>query len=79
LFEAIARRTFEGGADPVAAAAIKIANIFVLGCAIEAAIGHHVEKKLRRIACLPAPLTRSTARSSLTNATCRPGSARCWD
>jgi 3-hydroxyisobutyrate dehydrogenase-like beta-hydroxyacid dehydrogenase len=36
LFEAIARRTFEGGADPVAAAAIKIANNFVLGCAIEA-------------------------------------------
>jgi 3-hydroxyisobutyrate dehydrogenase-like beta-hydroxyacid dehydrogenase len=36
LFEAIARRTFEGGPDPVAAAAIKIANNFVLGCAIEA-------------------------------------------
>jgi 3-hydroxyisobutyrate dehydrogenase-like beta-hydroxyacid dehydrogenase len=36
LFESIARRTFEGGADPVAAAAIKIANNFVLGCAIEA-------------------------------------------
>jgi 3-hydroxyisobutyrate dehydrogenase-like beta-hydroxyacid dehydrogenase len=36
LFEAIARRTFEAGADPVAAAAIKIANNFVLGCAIEA-------------------------------------------
>jgi 3-hydroxyisobutyrate dehydrogenase-like beta-hydroxyacid dehydrogenase len=36
LFEAIARRTFDGGADPVAAAAIKIANNFVLGCAIEA-------------------------------------------
>src|SRR5262249_8425163 len=36
LFEAIARRTFEGGSDPVAAAAIKIANNFVLGCAIEA-------------------------------------------
>ena len=36
LFEAIARRTFDGGPDPVAAAAIKIANNFVLGCAIEA-------------------------------------------
>jgi 3-hydroxyisobutyrate dehydrogenase-like beta-hydroxyacid dehydrogenase len=36
LFAAIARRTFEAGDDPVAAAAIKIANNFVLGCAIEA-------------------------------------------
>jgi 3-hydroxyisobutyrate dehydrogenase-like beta-hydroxyacid dehydrogenase len=36
LFTAIARRCFEAGADPVAAAAIKIANNFVLGCAIEA-------------------------------------------
>jgi 3-hydroxyisobutyrate dehydrogenase-like beta-hydroxyacid dehydrogenase len=36
LFTAIARRTFEAGADPVAATAIKIANNFVLGCAIEA-------------------------------------------
>ena len=36
LFTAIARRTFEAGADPVAAAAIKIANNFVLGCDIEA-------------------------------------------
>jgi 3-hydroxyisobutyrate dehydrogenase-like beta-hydroxyacid dehydrogenase len=36
LFEAIARRTFIAGAEPVAAAAIKIANNFVLGCAIEA-------------------------------------------
>ncbi len=36
LFAAIARRTFEAGNDPVAAAAIKIANNFVLGCAIEA-------------------------------------------
>jgi 3-hydroxyisobutyrate dehydrogenase-like beta-hydroxyacid dehydrogenase len=36
LFAAIARRAFEGGADPIAAAAIKIANNFVLGCAIEA-------------------------------------------
>jgi 3-hydroxyisobutyrate dehydrogenase-like beta-hydroxyacid dehydrogenase len=35
-FDAIARRTFEAGADPAAAAAIKIANNFVLGCAIEA-------------------------------------------
>jgi 3-hydroxyisobutyrate dehydrogenase-like beta-hydroxyacid dehydrogenase len=36
LFDAIARRVFEAGADPAAAAAIKIANNFVLGCAIEA-------------------------------------------
>jgi len=36
LFEAIARRCFEAGSDPVAACAIKIANNFVLGCAIEA-------------------------------------------
>ena len=36
LFEALSRRIFEAGADPSAAAAIKIANNFVLGCAIEA-------------------------------------------
>jgi len=36
LFEAISRRAFEAGGDPAAAAAIKIANNFVLGCAIEA-------------------------------------------
>jgi 3-hydroxyisobutyrate dehydrogenase-like beta-hydroxyacid dehydrogenase len=36
LFDAIGRRAFEAGADPAAAAAIKIANNFVLGCAIEA-------------------------------------------
>jgi hypothetical protein len=36
LFEAIGRRTFEAGDDPEAATAIKIANNFVLGCAIEA-------------------------------------------
>jgi 3-hydroxyisobutyrate dehydrogenase-like beta-hydroxyacid dehydrogenase len=36
LFDSIPRRTFEAGLDPVAAAAIKIANNFVLGCAIEA-------------------------------------------
>ena len=35
-FDAIARRAFEAGPDPAAAAAIKIANNFVLGCAIEA-------------------------------------------
>ncbi|HET7092162.1 MAG TPA: NAD(P)-dependent oxidoreductase [Thermomicrobiales bacterium] len=34
--EAIARRVVEAGADPEAAAAIKLANNFVLGCAIEA-------------------------------------------
>jgi hypothetical protein len=36
LFAAIAPRIVEAGDDPVAAAAIKIANNFVLGCAIEA-------------------------------------------
>jgi 3-hydroxyisobutyrate dehydrogenase-like beta-hydroxyacid dehydrogenase len=36
LFDAIGRRTFEAGEDPEAATAIKIANNFVLGCAIEA-------------------------------------------
>jgi 3-hydroxyisobutyrate dehydrogenase-like beta-hydroxyacid dehydrogenase len=36
LFSAIAPRVIEAGADPVNAAAIKIANNFVLGCAIEA-------------------------------------------
>jgi 3-hydroxyisobutyrate dehydrogenase-like beta-hydroxyacid dehydrogenase len=36
LFEAIGRRVFEAGASPAAATAIKIANNFVLGCAIEA-------------------------------------------
>jgi hypothetical protein len=36
LFAAIAARVVELGPDPVSAAAIKIANNFVLGCAIEA-------------------------------------------
>ena len=36
LFAAIAGRIVEAGADPAGAAAIKIANNFVLGCAIEA-------------------------------------------
>jgi 3-hydroxyisobutyrate dehydrogenase-like beta-hydroxyacid dehydrogenase len=36
LFTAIGRRIFEAGKDPAAAACIKIANNFVLGCAIEA-------------------------------------------
>jgi 3-hydroxyisobutyrate dehydrogenase-like beta-hydroxyacid dehydrogenase len=36
LFDALGRRTFEAGEDPEAATAIKIANNFVLGCAIEA-------------------------------------------
>jgi 3-hydroxyisobutyrate dehydrogenase-like beta-hydroxyacid dehydrogenase len=36
LFTAIARRSIEAGADPETATAIKIANNFVLGCAIEA-------------------------------------------
>ena len=36
LFAAMGRRVFEAGPDPVAAAAIKVSNNFVLGCAIEA-------------------------------------------
>ncbi len=36
LFDALGRKTFEGGNDPEAATAMKIANNFVLGCAIEA-------------------------------------------
>jgi 3-hydroxyisobutyrate dehydrogenase-like beta-hydroxyacid dehydrogenase len=36
VLEAIPRRAFEAGPNPVSAAAIKIANNFVLGCAIEA-------------------------------------------
>jgi 3-hydroxyisobutyrate dehydrogenase-like beta-hydroxyacid dehydrogenase len=36
LFAALGRRVFEAGPDPEAGAAIKIANNFVLGCAIEA-------------------------------------------
>jgi 3-hydroxyisobutyrate dehydrogenase-like beta-hydroxyacid dehydrogenase/catechol 2,3-dioxygenase-like lactoylglutathione lyase family enzyme len=36
LFEAVGRRTFDAGADPLAATVIKLANNFTLGCAIEA-------------------------------------------
>ena len=36
LFEAIGRRTFDAGASAASASAIKLANNFVLGCAIEA-------------------------------------------
>ena len=36
LFDALGRKTFEGGEDPEAATAMKIANNFVLGCAMEA-------------------------------------------
>ena len=36
LFAAIGRRTFEAGAEPAAATSLKLANNFVLGCAIEA-------------------------------------------
>ena len=36
LFDALGRKTFAGGNDPEAATAMKIANNFVLGCAIEA-------------------------------------------
>lgn len=36
LFEVIGRRTFEAGTDPASAASIKVANNFVLGCAMEA-------------------------------------------
>ena len=36
LFRVIGRRTFEAGAAPEAAASIKLANSFLLGCALEA-------------------------------------------
>ena len=36
LLDAIGRRTFDAGAEPAAAAAIKIANNLLLGCAMEA-------------------------------------------
>ena len=36
LFEAIGRRTFEAGTEPEGATAIKLANNFTLGCAIQA-------------------------------------------
>lgn len=36
LFAAIGRRTFEAGSEPAAATSLKLANNFVLGCAIEA-------------------------------------------
>ncbi|HTI67889.1 MAG TPA: NAD(P)-dependent oxidoreductase [Caulobacteraceae bacterium] len=36
LFEAIGRRTFDAGLEPGAAAAVKVANNLLLGCAIEA-------------------------------------------
>ena len=36
LFEAIGRRTFDAGSEPVGATAIKLANNFTLGCAIQA-------------------------------------------
>jgi 3-hydroxyisobutyrate dehydrogenase-like beta-hydroxyacid dehydrogenase len=35
LFDVMGRRTFDAGTDPAAAAAIKLTNNFVLGCAIE--------------------------------------------
>ena len=36
LFDVIGRRTFDAGPDPASAASIKVANNFVLGCAMEA-------------------------------------------
>ncbi|HEY8519813.1 MAG TPA: NAD(P)-dependent oxidoreductase [Gammaproteobacteria bacterium] len=36
LFDAMGRRTFSGGTNPAGAAAVKLANNMVLGCAIEA-------------------------------------------
>ena len=36
LFDVIGRRTFDAGTDPASAASIKVANNFVLGCAMEA-------------------------------------------
>ncbi|MCC6610895.1 MAG: NAD(P)-dependent oxidoreductase [Burkholderiales bacterium] len=35
LFQAIGRRTFDAGTDPVGATAIKLANNFMIGCALE--------------------------------------------
>jgi 3-hydroxyisobutyrate dehydrogenase-like beta-hydroxyacid dehydrogenase len=35
LFEIIGRRTFEAGPEPASASAVKLANNFLLGCAIE--------------------------------------------
>ena len=35
LFEIIGRRTFEAGPEPASATAVKLANNFLLGCAIE--------------------------------------------
>ena len=85
LFEAIARRAFEAGADPAAAAAIKIANNFVLGCAIEA-MGEGFAL-VRKYGVVPDVFydvmtdglfagvrpTRSTARSSSRSAICQAG------
>lgn len=36
LFEAIGRRVFDAGTEPAGATAVKLANNFVMGCAIEA-------------------------------------------
>ena len=36
LFKAIGRRTFDAGSNPAGAAAVKLANNMVLGCAVEA-------------------------------------------
>lgn len=36
LFENLGQRTFDAGTDPTGAAAVKVANNFLLGCAIEA-------------------------------------------
>jgi 3-hydroxyisobutyrate dehydrogenase-like beta-hydroxyacid dehydrogenase len=46
LFEAAGRRTFNAGANPAGAAAVKLANNMILGCAIEAlAEGFAVTRK----------------------------------
>jgi 3-hydroxyisobutyrate dehydrogenase-like beta-hydroxyacid dehydrogenase len=36
LFDAVGRRTFDAGPDPLGATVVKLANNFALGCAIEA-------------------------------------------
>jgi len=80
----------EAGADPVAAAAIKIANNFVLGCAIEAmGEGFSLIRKYDVVpdvfydvmtdGCSPVRPTRSTASSLPNSATFRPVSAPSWD
>jgi 3-hydroxyisobutyrate dehydrogenase-like beta-hydroxyacid dehydrogenase len=56
MFEVLGATIFEAGSEPVAAAAIKIANNFILGCAIEA-MGEGVSF-VRKFGVEPAVLQR---------------------